>query len=720
MKSVLHPLLRHASTILLLLVLCLLGANARAATYIVTNLNDSGPGSLRAAIGSANSASGSTINFQTGLSGTIFLLSNNPTITGNTTVQGPGPSVITIDGQHKLGGAASDTGAEPFYVYGGATVSISGLTIQNGYSSGIAGALQVGDGAYNMPQPTVTLNNCIFSNNAAYSEGGAISNYGTLLMTGCTLTANHTLSSDAVSTAGGAIMNRQGSVTMTRCSLIGNSSLGSGSGICLYNNLCSLIMTNCMLDGNTGSYAILDSEGTITLTNCTLSGNTGGVAKTGSTISGGSATLTNDIIYGNGSGSEFLSVGNPSVSECDIKGGYSGTGNFDTDPLFVRVPVPAGNGGSGGYPGGGYPGGGYPGGGYPGGSGSQAPDYGDLHLKPLSPCIGKGTSSAPAYLPTDLDGNPRNTPPSIGAYESHEIAAGISVGADNLTRMLWDNPSGSASLRRVNADGSVTTATYGPYADSGGVWQAVAIATGPNGVTCLLWTNPDGRVTLWYINPDGSYGVTGAYSATVDSGGVWRATALSIGPDNVAHILWNNPDGRATLWYVNPDASYGVIGAYGPYTDSGGIWRAKAVATGPNGVSRILWNNPDGRATLWYVNPGGAYGVTGAYAATIDSGGTWRATAVSVGPDNVAHILWDNPDGRSTLWYINPDASYGLLGVYAATVDSGGTWGAFALVTGPNGISRILWVDPNGIDTLWYVNPGGAYGLSGTYGPYMN
>ena len=287
--------------------------------------------------------------------------------------------------------------------------------------------------------------------------------------------------------------------------------------------------------------------------------------------------------------------------------------------------------------------------------------------------------------------------------------------------ILWNNPDGRATLWSVNPDNTYgLVGAYGPYADRGGVWKAIAVATGPNGVSRILWTNPDGRATLWFVNPDGSYGVTGAYGPYVDGGGVWRAAALSVGPDNVAHILWNNPDGRATLWFVNPDNTHGLIGAYGPYADRGGVWKAVAIATGTNGVSRILWNNPDGRSTLWYVNPDSSYGVTGAYGPYLDSGGIWRATAVCVGPDNVAHILWNNPDGRSTFWFVNPDASYGLAGAYGPYADSGGIWRAAAIATGPDNVTHILWNNPDGRSTLWFVNPGGAYGLMGAYGPYAD
>ena len=58
------------------LVLSLLNLPAGAATFTVTNLNNSGPGSLRQAILDANVAAGDDdIVFQSGLSGQITLTS---------------------------------------------------------------------------------------------------------------------------------------------------------------------------------------------------------------------------------------------------------------------------------------------------------------------------------------------------------------------------------------------------------------------------------------------------------------------------------------------------------------------------------------------------------------------------------------------------------------------------------------------------------------------
>ena len=72
-------------------------SNAYVSNLTVTNLNDSGTGSLRAAMTTANTMSGAVID-ATGVSGTITCLSALPTITESTVILGAGASTLTING----------------------------------------------------------------------------------------------------------------------------------------------------------------------------------------------------------------------------------------------------------------------------------------------------------------------------------------------------------------------------------------------------------------------------------------------------------------------------------------------------------------------------------------------------------------------------------------------------------------------------------------------
>src|SRR5690242_5759902 len=76
---------------------CLAWASVAHAQFSVTNTNDAGAGSLRAAITNANSGSGSkTITVLA--RGTIALQSPLPTGTNTLTITGPGADQLTVQG----------------------------------------------------------------------------------------------------------------------------------------------------------------------------------------------------------------------------------------------------------------------------------------------------------------------------------------------------------------------------------------------------------------------------------------------------------------------------------------------------------------------------------------------------------------------------------------------------------------------------------------------
>src|SRR6476469_8804585 len=90
----------------------------RAATRTVTNLDDSGPGSLRDTIAVANS--GDTIEFA--VTGTIQL-QTEISFSKNLVISGPGAELLTVRGFGNFRRVLN---------IGGGTIVMSGLTITNG------------------------------------------------------------------------------------------------------------------------------------------------------------------------------------------------------------------------------------------------------------------------------------------------------------------------------------------------------------------------------------------------------------------------------------------------------------------------------------------------------------------------------------------------------------------------------------------------------------
>ena len=356
-----------------------------------------------------------------------------------------GASSTIIDCQ-----GSSSANHRGFYLHSGETnAMISGLTIENGYESigvGNGGAIDTedvgwtiqnciienntapaGGGIFNS-DAAVTVENCVIMDNAASgSEGGGIyiANLGfSSTITNCTIANNTAPSSDGAGLGGGIFASSNGSakIAVADCTLSGNSAF-NGGGICNTNTSKSTII-NCTLTANSaspggfgGGIYNYNNSGTIAVANCTItnniapSGDGGGIYnyKYDDT---GTITLANNILYGD-TGGEVLNDGGSTVTPiyCDIQGGYAGTGNLSADPLFVGAPA-------------------------------------NLHLKPGSPCLQAGTASvAPA---TDLDGSPRPTPPSIGAYDLVELSA-LGVPASV--------PGGTVITATVTLDGVALTDT---------------------------------------------------------------------------------------------------------------------------------------------------------------------------------------------------------------------------------------------------------------------
>src|SRR5579872_863401 len=69
-------------------------------TFLVTNLGDSGTGSLRAAVAAADSTSGAVIDFAPSLHGTITLTSGQLNLSRNVTIDGPGANKLTVSGNN--------------------------------------------------------------------------------------------------------------------------------------------------------------------------------------------------------------------------------------------------------------------------------------------------------------------------------------------------------------------------------------------------------------------------------------------------------------------------------------------------------------------------------------------------------------------------------------------------------------------------------------------
>ncbi len=261
---------------------------------LVTNTNDSGPGSLRQTI--ADTCPDATITFDTAgvfsTPQTITLTSGELVIDKNLTIVGPGANRLVVSGNNNSR-----------VVLVRSTTSLNGLTISNGNGSG--GHLSgLGGGIYNIGR--LTLTNTTVSGNSG--DGGA-----GLLNSGILTLINSTVSGNVTSGSGGGIYNI-GSATIINSTLSGNSADQGGAIWQLPlggpTSISSSTITGNRADsdgsGGGDGGGILASVGT--LDNSIVAGNFRGTGTTPDDISG-SVTVANNTLIGDAATSGGITNG---------------------------------------------------------------------------------------------------------------------------------------------------------------------------------------------------------------------------------------------------------------------------------------------------------------------------------------------------------------------------------------------------------------------------
>jgi hypothetical protein len=309
------------------------------ATYTVTSVADSGPGSLRDAIQQANSHPGAdAIDFAAGLSGTITLGGTQLEISDDLTIAGPGASALTVSGNHA---------SRVFLVDANVTATVDGITVTGGNFAGDG----AGGGIEN--EGSLTLSNAIITGNHAQEshsgtgpvvgDGGGIFNSGTLALTNCSISDNSVSGGvPGDDENGGAIFNSGGLTVID--SIVSDNSVPEGGGGIV--NSGSLYLRQSTVAGNSATQdsgnpiggGILTS-GSLTVSESTIEGNNAG-AGGGIFNSNGVATLINSNVSGNSAGyaggifnfedqaQASMSLTNCTVSGNSASGGGGGIYNF--------------------------------------------------------------------------------------------------------------------------------------------------------------------------------------------------------------------------------------------------------------------------------------------------------------------------------------------------------------------------------------------------------
>ncbi|MGK7924271.1 MAG: CHAT domain-containing protein [Spirulina sp.] len=273
-------------------------------TYTVTNGNNSGMGSLRQQINTANlTPSADEIRFS-GVS-LVNLTSgqlNINTTGGNLTITG-GDSTVTVQR------SASASNFRIFEITGSGSVTLDRLKISNGTSTGSFG------GGIKNNNANLTLSESTVSGNSSASGGGGIYNGGTLTLNRSTVSGNLTANE------GGGIFNLNGTLILNNTTISGNTA-NQGGGVALQSSIAS---TPATISSSTIARNSATSGGGIYLN---LLGPPV-IATVRNTIIADNAATTNANVGNNGG--TFLNIGgnfiggNPKLSNLGDYGGLTQT-----------------------------------------------------------------------------------------------------------------------------------------------------------------------------------------------------------------------------------------------------------------------------------------------------------------------------------------------------------------------------------------------------------
>ncbi|MGA3126538.1 MAG: right-handed parallel beta-helix repeat-containing protein [Candidatus Korobacteraceae bacterium] len=342
---------KHSGALVVFALLLFAAVPALAATWTVTSLADDGSaGTLRYVL--AETAPGDTVTFS--VTGTITLTQGALTVNG-VTITGPGARQLAISGGY-FPAILQETPLTNVLLTNG-TVSISGVTVEDGYNGDLPASAYHGGAAITNFGPALTISNSVITGNYDAINHGIIMNICTVLTITDSTISNNTSGSTAITniTCPSNVAN-PAPLTVTNSTFSGNSSGAIGGGDAavvivtgdtftgngvpastggLFPNgvlsfggmLGTFAVTNSTFSGNSG-IAITNFTGNVTVANSTFSGNTGGAIYTDPVLTEqtSSTTVKNSLLANGASGGNCLGTTTTSSTPANstlISGGHN-------------------------------------------------------------------------------------------------------------------------------------------------------------------------------------------------------------------------------------------------------------------------------------------------------------------------------------------------------------------------------------------------------------
>ncbi len=183
------------------------------------------------------------------------------------------------------------------------------------------------------------LHGCVFEANGALNSAGALRiDQSTAQITACHFEAN-AATGDPDVTGGGVFARFGATMTFDGCTFRDNFSSTRGGAISTLDAATSVTVRNSVFQRNdaTTNGGAIHSGSPVSVVNCTFEGNT---SATCAVLCGSAAsvvTMDNSVLWNNQPSAGQLAGGSITVAYSVVQGGFAGPGNLNANPMFVAA-----------------------------------------------------------------------------------------------------------------------------------------------------------------------------------------------------------------------------------------------------------------------------------------------------------------------------------------------------------------------------------------------
>ncbi|WP_433934452.1 FG-GAP repeat domain-containing protein [Sorangium cellulosum] len=237
-----------------------------------------------------------------------------------------------------------------------------------------------------------------------------------------------------------------------------------------------------------------------------------------------------------------------------------------------------------------------------------------------------------------------------------KVMQGADFNLDGMADVLWNHAEHNLIAvwlmdgGRLLAPGPVIA---GPVGDG---WVAASAADfNHDGMADVLWNNPElNLMAIWLMEGSRLLAPGPLIPGPIGDGWVAVQNLFDLNRDNMADVVWNNPDQNLMAVWLMEGTRLLAPGPFIPGPPGDG-WKAVAVGdTNFDAMGDVVWNNPEQNLMAVWLMEGSQLLAPGPVIPGPIGDGWIVVTANDVSGDGEADVLWTNGErGLMAIWLMD-------------------------------------------------------------------